>query len=91
MGKPQSNTEIFHSWLNVDGVVDQHVTPLDEARRACRKLTDIDRDPATRSGTQLVAPGCALGCRTCFRTCAVNRIKLDLWTNELALLSGVRP
>lgn len=66
-------------------------TDLEEAQRVCRKFTDIDRDPATRTGTMLVAPGCNLGCTPCFRACAVNRNKLRWWLKELASLSETRP
>ena len=61
---------------------------IDEARQRCQRLTHVDRDPATRSGQRLVAPGCAIGCATCFRACAVNRIKLRFWVQELERLSG---
>lgn len=92
MAKPaHPSTEIFRSWLNVDGAVEAKETELQEAQRVVRKLTDVDRDPATRSGIRLVSPGCALGCTSCFRACAVNRIKLGWWAKELAALSEARP
>ncbi|KKW92270.1 hypothetical protein [Sphingobium chungbukense] len=64
---------------------------IEEARRVCHRLTAVDRDPATRSGTKLVAPGCILGCEPCFRACAVNRIKLNWWMAELSSLLEAQP
>lgn len=73
-------------------VVDKPVeTELQEAQRRAQQLMDVDRDPSTRSGIRLAAPGCLLGCANCFRACAVNRIKLDWWLKELASLSETRP
>lgn len=87
----EATTAMFRSWLDVAGAGDgENESELQEARRRARKLTEIDRDPATRTGVRLVSPGCALGCAPCFRACAVNRIKLSWWQNELASLSEAR-
>lgn len=92
MNKPKdAATVMFRSWLNVDGASDcEPETELQQAKRMVRKFTEVDRDPASRTGIRLVSSGCALGCETCFRACAVNRIKLGWWQNELAFLSEVR-
>ena len=63
-------------------------TELEEAQRHVGHLIAKDRSPEIRSGVQLMGPGCSAGCGTCFRSCAVNRIKLDWWRNELSSLVG---